>query len=451
MKKRLQAGAVKNRTEFHMVQGELGLFDPDEDSLIESVVERENMRKAWKKVRGNKGSPGVDEMSIAEAIPWLKQNWAIVRKEILNGEYFPENIKQVEIPKKSGGMRKLGIPTVLDRLIQQAIHQVLSPIFDKDFSESSFGFRPKRSAQMAVSRARYYARKGKRFVVDMDLEKFFDRVSHDVLMARVERKVKDKRILTLIRRYLKAGMMNEGVVEAREEGTPQGGPLSPLLSNILLDDLDKELEKRGHTFCRYADDCNIYVRSKRAGQRVLSSITKFLKEKLRLKVNESKSAVARPWERKFLGYSMTSDKEPRLKVSPESLERFKTDLRGIWRRGCGMRLEEFINKHLNPKLRGWINHYSCCEVKLIFEELDSWIRRHLRKIIWLQLKKPYARFKVLRQHGLGIRNARMSAWNGRGAWWNSGASHMQIAFPTKYFASAGLVSLLDKIMEFKVT
>lgn len=255
MKNRLQAGTAKSRTELCMVQGELGLFDPSEKNLIELVVERENMKKAWKKVKANKGAPGIDDMSISETVPWLKQNWERIRKEVLSGDYFPKAVRQVEIPKESGGMRKLGIPTVVARLIQQGIHQVLSPIFEVGFSDFSYGFRPGRSAQMAVRRARDYVREGRRIVVDMDLEKFFDCVNHDVLMSRVENRVKDKRILVLIRRYLQAGVMIGGLVEAREEGTPQGGPLSPLLSNILLNELDMELEKREHSFCRYADDC----------------------------------------------------------------------------------------------------------------------------------------------------------------------------------------------------
>jgi RNA-directed DNA polymerase len=451
MKKQLQAKTAKSRTEFRMVQGELGLFDPSEENLIELVVERENMNKAWKKVKANKGSAGVDKMTIADAAVWLRQNWEKVREQLLHGKYFPEAVRRVEIPKKSGGMRKLGIPTVVDRLIQQAMHQILSPIFEPIFSDSSYGFRPGRSAQMAVSQACDYVREGKKWVVDIDLEKFFDCVNHDILMSRVERKIKDNRILLLIRRYLKAGVMVGGLVEAHEEGTMQGGPLSPLLSNIILNDLDRELEKRGHSFCRYADDNNIYVKSKRAGERVMANVTRFLKDKLRLKVNESKSAVARPWTRKFLGYSMTSEKVPRLKVSPESVKKIKGELKALWRMARGNNLDGFICRILNPKLRGWANYYNCCEVKAVFEDLDGWIRRHLRKIIWVHLKKPHARYREMIRRGLGVKTARMSAWNGRGKWWNSDAIHMKIAFPTNFFTSIGLISLLEKIKPLKVT
>lgn len=269
-------------------------------------------------------------------------------------------------------------------------------------------------------------------------------VNHDVLMARVERRIKDKRILILIRRYLRSGVMTGAIVLPHKEGTMQGGPLSPLLSNVLLNDLDKELERRGHSFCRYADDSNIYVKSKRAGIRVMTSVTKFLKEKLKLKVNENKSAVARPWERKFLGYSMTKDKETRLKIAPESIKKLKENLKALWREGRGCNLERFILKTLNSKLRGWISYYSCNEVIRVLNELDGWIRRHLRKIIWCQLKKPYARFRELCKRGLGNRNARMSAWNRRGPWWNAGASHMTICFPTSFFDSIGLISLFRK-------
>jgi len=450
MKDQLHAATARIVAERRSIQGELDFFDPRAEDQMELVVERENMKLAWKSVAANKGAAGVDGMEIDEAPEWLRVNWAKVREELLNGKYEPQPVRQVEIPKKSGGMRQLGIPTVVDRLIQQALHQVLSPIFEPTFSDFSYGFRPGRSAQMAVIRARDYAREGRRWVVDMDLEKFFDRVNHDILMSRLARKIKDRRILVIINRYLKAGVMHDGLVEARDEGTPQGGPLSPLLSNILLTDLDRELEHRGHAFCRYADDCNIYVKSKRAGQRVLASITRFLSGNLKLKVNAAKSAVARPWERKFLGYSMTSEKRNRLRVSTESLKRFKNDLSTLWRQGRGSNLESFIGKTLNPKLRGWGNYYICSEVKGVYEELDGWIRTHLRKIIWQQLKNTYTRYRELLRRGISGRNARMSAWNQRGPWYNAGASHMKIAYPVQYFTSCGLVSLLE-MMEAKST
>ncbi len=341
-------------------------------------------------------------------------------------------------------MRQLGIPTVVDRLIQQALHQVMTPLFDPGFSERSYGFRPGRSAHQAVRQAREYVSEGRRWVVDMDLEKFFDRVNHDILMARVARRVKDKRVLRVIRRYLQAGMMEGGLVTQRMEGTPQGGPLSPLLSNILLDDLDKELEKRGHAFCRYADDCNLYVRTKRAGERVMTSITRFLHERLKLRVNPEKSAVDRPWNRKFLGYSMTSNRQPLLKAASRSVERLKSKLRALFRQGRGRNIPAFI-RELAPVLRGWVNYFCMAEVKDIMEELDGWIRRKLRGLLWRQWKRPYTRAKNLMKRGLDEARAWQSATNGRGPWWNAGASHMNAAFPKKFFDSLGLVSLLNQL------
>jgi len=400
---------------------------------------------ALKRVERNKGAAGVDNMTVAQLRPYLREHWLRIKEELLAGGYQPQPVLKVEIPKPGGqGMRMLGIPAVVDRLIQQAIHQVLSPLFEPNFSESSYGFRPNRSAQQAVLKAREYVREGRRWVVDIDLEKFFDRVNHDVLMSRLARRIKDKRVLHLIRKYLQAGMMSNGLTAARREGTPQGGPLSPLLSNILLDELDKELERRGHKFCRYADDCNIYVRSRSAGERVMKSLTRFLERLLRLRVNAEKSAVARPWERKFLGYSLTWHHQSRLKVAASSVQRLKEKLREIFRRGRGRNLGKLIEAELTPLLRGWMNYFRLAEVKGIFEELDGWIRRKLRGVIWRQWKRTLARAKGLMKRGLKETQAWESATNGRGPWWNAGASHMHAAFPKSYFDRCGLLSLLEQ-------
>jgi RNA-directed DNA polymerase len=418
--------------------------DPASEQLMEAVVARENLLKAYSRVMSNKGAAGVDAMSVEQLKPYLQQHWAQIKEALLNDDYQPQAVRLVEIEKPDGGVRQLGIPTVVDRLIQQALHQVLSPIFEPGFSESSYGFRPSRNAHQAIEQARAYVGEGKRWVVDLDLEKFFDRVNHDILMTRVARKVKDKRVLRLIRRYLQAGMMSGGVVSARAEGTPQGGPLSPLLSNILLDELDKELERRGHKFVRYADDCNIYVRSRVAGQRVMASLSKFLGQRLGLRVNSEKSAVARPWKRRYLGYTMTWHKAPRLKVAQESVKRLKAKLRAKIREARGRNLEEFI-KELEPPLRGWVQYYRLAEVKGIFEELDGWLRRKLRCLVWRRWKRPFTRAKNLMKRGLAEARAWRSATNGRGPWWNAGASHMNEAYPKSNFDRLGLVSLLDRL------
>jgi len=410
--------------------------------LMEAVLRRENMFAALARVERNGGAPGVDGMTVDELGAFLRAHWPRIRKELLSSSYVPNPVRRVEIPKPDGkGMRILGIPTVLDRLIQQALLQVLQPIFDPTFSDASFGFRPRRSTHQAVLRAREHIAAGGRWVVDMDLEKFFDRVNHDVLMARVARRVKDKRVLLLIRRYLQAGIMESGVVSPRVEGTPQGGPLSPLLSNILLDDLDKELEQRGHRFVRYADDCNIYVQSQAAGERVLNSLERFLEKRLRLKVNREKSAVDRPWNRKFLGYTVTWNHTPRLKVAPQSLKRLKTKLRPLFRKGRGRELAATI-KELNRVLRGWVAYFRLADVKGTFEDLDGWIRRKLRVVLWRQWKRPRTRCRELIHRGVRPSTARISAGNGRGPWWNAGAAHMHIALPAKAFAEHGLVSSL---------
>jgi RNA-directed DNA polymerase len=387
-------------------------------------------------------------MSVEQLKPYLQEHWAKIREELLKGEYQPQPVRCVEIPKPQGGMRQLGIPTVVDRLIQQALHQVLSPIFEPGFSASSYGFRPGRSAHQAVQQARAYVAEGRRWVVDLDLEKFFDRVNHDILMSRLARRISDKRVLRLIRRYLQAGMMTGGVVSPRTEGTPQGGPLSPLMSNVLLDELDKELERRGHKFCRYADDSNIYVRSRQAGERVMASITEFLGKRLRLKVNLEKSAVARPWRRKFLGYSMTSHQEPRLKVAETSIQRLKAKVRAIFREGRGRSLSRVI-KELNSLLRGWMQYFRLAETKGIFEDLDGWVRRKLRCLLWRQWKRSFTRARNLMKRGLDKLRAWKSVTNGRGAWWNARAQHMNEAFPKSYFDRLGLISLLDLLRQLQ--
>jgi RNA-directed DNA polymerase len=417
--------------------------NPNLTQIMEEVIERSNMTLALKKVEQNKGAAGIDNISTDELRAQLKVQWPLIKEDLLNGNYQPKPVRRVEIPKPGGGVRKLGIPTVIDRFIQQALHQVLTPIFEPQFSNASYGFRPGRSAHQAVLQARQYVEDGRRWVVDIDLEKFFDRVNHDILMSRIARRVKDKRVLILIRRYLQAGIMENGLTVASVEGTPQGGPLSPLLSNILLDDLDKELERRGHEFCRYADDCNIYVQSRRAGERLLESITRYLEGTLKLRVNREKSAVARPWQRKFLGYSMTSQKEPKLKVAPATIKRFKEKLKETFHKGRGRNLGRLIEQDLNPILRGWGNYFIHSHIKITYEELDSWIRRRLRQILWKQWKRNYTRRDKLIRRGIPLHRATESSGNGRGSWWNSGASHMNEAYPKSYFDNVGLISLLD--------
>jgi RNA-directed DNA polymerase len=418
--------------------------------LMDAVIERGNMTAALRRVEKNKGSAGVDEMTVKGLRSYLHKQWPRIKEELLSGQYHPSPVREVEIPKPGGkGKRKLGIPTVVDRLIQQALHQVLSPIFDPHFSERSYGFRPGRSAHGAVRQARQYVSEGRRWIVDMDLEKFFDRVNHDILMSRIARRIGDGRVLVLIRGYLQAGAMAGGLAPPRREGTPQGGPLSPLLSNILLDDLDRELDKRGHKYCRYADDCNIYVQSRRAGERVLRSITGFLERRLKLKVNASKSAVDRPWARKFLGYSMTFHKQPRLKVAQESVKRLKGKVRDACRRGRGRNLKRFITEELTPLLRGWINYFRLAEVKGVFEELDGWLRRKMRNILWRQWKRPRTRARNLMRLGLDTVRAWRSATNGRGPWWNSGASHMNQAVPKRYLDTCGLVCLQTELIRLQ--
>jgi RNA-directed DNA polymerase len=416
-----------------------------EEQLMEAVVERGNMTAAYKRVVANQGAAGADGMTVDELKGYFNAQWERIKRELLEGRYMPQPVREVGIPKPDGGVRKLGIPTAVDRVIGQAIHQELEPVFEPGFSESSYGFRRGRSAHQAVERARRYVNEGRRWVVDIDLEKFFDRVNHDVLMSRVARRVRDKRLLRLIRRYLQAGIMVDGVTSVRTEGTPQGSPLSPLLSNVLLDELDKELERRGHAFCRYADDCNIYVRSKRAGERVMQSLNGFLEGRLRLKVNASKSAVARPWGRRFLGYSMTSESNPRLRVAPTSVKRLKDKVRQMIHRGRGRTIGTVI-REVTQLLRGWLQYFRLAAVKQTFELLDEWLRRKLRSIVWRQWKRPRTRAQRLMKRGLDRQRAWQSAMNGRGPWWNAGASHMHAAYTKSDFDRMGLISLLETML-----
>jgi RNA-directed DNA polymerase len=412
--------------------------------LMDAVVDRENLKRAYSRVMRNKGAPGIDAMPVGDLKAYLQVHWPRIREELLAGRYQPSAVREVSIPKPNGkGERHLGIPTVMDRLIQQALHQVLSPIFDPDFSEFSYGFRPGRHARQAVQQTRQYVQDGRRWVVDLDLEKFFDCVNHDILMSRLARTVTDKRVLGLIRRYLQAGLFSGGVTTARTQGTPQGGPLSPLLSNILLDELDRELESRGHAFCRYADDVQIYVHTQRSGERVMASVTRFLDTRLKLRVNAAKSVVDRPWQRTFLGYTMTSHKRPRLKIPPQGVKRFRANLKAVLRRGRGRSLAAVITQ-LMPILRGWINYYRDIEVKGVLETLDGWLRRKLRCLLWRQFKQPFTRARRLMQQGLSEQRAWTSATNGRGPWWNAGASHMNQSYPRSFFDQLGLVSLLDQ-------
>lgn len=410
---------------------------------MEQVVCASNLRRAYDRVRKNKGKPGVDGMSVNDLGRYWQTHWPTLTEQLLTDRYQPQAVLKVEIPKAQGGKRMLGIPTVVDRLIAQALLQVLQPYYETVFSDNSFGFRPDRSPHQAVLRARSYVEEGYRWVVDMDLEQFFDRVNHDILMSRLAKRIGDKRILRLIRRYLQAGIMTDGVVSARTEGQPQGSPLSPLLSNILLDDLDKELERRGHRFVRYADDSNVYVKSEKAGERVLHSITTYLSKRLKLVVNQQKSAVDKPWKRSFLSYTVTAHRQPKLKVAPKAIKRFKQSVKELLRQGRGRSLKTVIAQ-LEPKLRGWINYFHLAEVKVTFEALDQWVRRRLRLLLWRQWKEPRTRAKRLTALGIDRARALLSAYNGHGPWWNSGASHMNQAVPLRRFRRLGLISLLEE-------
>jgi len=418
------------------------------ETLMEQVVERGNMWRAYERVLRNKGAPGADGMRVQDLKAWLQAHWPAVKAALLAGGYLPREVRAVDIAKPQGGVRTLGVPTVVDRLIQQALLQVLQPIFEPGFSESSYGFRPGRSAWQAVQAARDHVRSGRGWVVDIDLAKFFDRVNHDLLMARVARQVGDRRVLGLIRRFLEAGLMRDGLVQPRREGTPQGGPLSPLLSNIMLNDLDRELERRGHAFARYADDANVYLGSRTAAEHAFEAIERYLEDQLKLQINRDKSAVARASTRDFLGYGLIGRETARLKVAAASLARLRQRVKNVLRETRGASVAAAIEA-LNPLLRGWTSYYRCAQVKDVWQELDGWLRRKLRGRLWRQCKRPFARARMLLKRGLPEERAWRSATNGRGAWWNAGASHMNTAFPKAFFDHMGLVSLVDTHRRFQ--
>ena len=413
---------------------------PATEQLMEEVCERENCKQALARVKANKGSAGVDGMTVQQLPEYLKQHWLAIREQLLSGAYKPQPVKRVEIPKPDGGVRKLGIPTVLDRFIQQAVMQVLQRRWDRTFSDHSYGFRPGRSAHQAVEAAQQYIAAGYRWCVDLDLEKFFDRVSHDRLMAKIAERVSDKRVLKLIRAFLTAGVMEGGLVSPVDEGTPQGGPLSPLLSNIVLDEFDRELERRGLRFARYADDSNIYVRSLRAGERVMESIKRFITTKLKLKVNEQKSTVARPWERKFLGFSFTNAGVPKRRIAPKAVDRFQERVRELTWRTRGVSIER-MSEELAAYLRGWIGYFGKCETPSVLERLDKWLRHRLRSVHWKQWKRGSVRFAELTARGVGKDLAAKTAGSAHGPWRLADSPALHFALPNAYFDSLGIPRL----------
>jgi RNA-directed DNA polymerase len=410
------------------------------EQLMEAVCKRENLWKALKQVQANKGSGGVDGMTVKQLPGYLAQDWPAIREQLLAGTYQPQAVKRVEIPKADGGVRQLGIPTVLDRFIQQAVMQVLQEQWDRTFSQHSYAFRPGRSAHQAVAAAQQHIGDGCRWVVDIDLESFFDRVNHDRLMASIAKRVKDKRVLRLIRAFLNAGVMSDGLVSPTDEGTPQGGPLSPLLSNLVLDELDRALESRGHRFVRYADDCNIYVRSQRAGQRVMESVERFIIRKLKLKVNATKSAVARPWERKFLGFTFTANRQPKRRIAPKALARFTQRVRRLTRRTRGISVETMV-KQLATYLRGWVGYFGFCQTPSVLARLNSWVHRRLRCFVWKQWKRGRRRFAELRRLGVGKSLAAQTAGSCHGPWRISRSPALSYALPNAFWVKLGLPHL----------
>jgi RNA-directed DNA polymerase len=414
--------------------------------LWEQIFERENLLTALKRVERNGGAPGIDGMPVEELRPNLREKWLEIREQLDQQTYRPSPVRLKEIEKPDGGVRRLGIPTVMDRFLQQAVTQVLTPLFEPIFSEHSYGFRPGRSAHQAVKQAQAYVRAGYEWSVDLDLERYFDRVNHDILMARAARVVKDKRVLKLIRAYLESGMMVNGVVMGKEEGVPQGSPLSPLLSNIMLDDLDKELEKRGHKFVRYADDCNIYVKTPRAGERVMKSVKKFLEKKLKLKVNATKSKVDRATRVKFLGFSFYKYKgEVRIRVAKRSLERFREKLRRLTKRTRSGKLEDILQE-INRYLIGWMGYYRLAETPSVYAGLDSWIRRRLRQMIWKRWKRGTIRYRELRKLGVPQGRAGLGAI-GKSPWHMSNTPVVNEALSNAYLRNSGLKSLKDRYQE----
>jgi RNA-directed DNA polymerase len=424
--------------------------EADSDHLMERVLSRGNLLSALRRVERNKGAAGIDGMEIKSLHPYLLDHWSEIRHQLLNGTYQPQPVRRVEIPKPGGGVRLLGIPTVLDRLLQQALLQVLTPIFDPTFSPQSYGFRPGRKAQDAVQQAQSYIREGYRVVVDMDLEKFFDRVNHDILMAKVAKKVKDKRVLRLIRCYLQAGVMINGCCVTTDEGTPQGGPLSPLLANIMLDDLDKELSSRGHRFVRYADDCNIYVKTKRAGERVLESVTRYVEGRLKLKVNREKSAVDRPWKRKFLGFSFTPHRDPKLRLVEKTVKRFKQRIRELTRRSRSYSMELRIQQ-LNEYLNGWSGYFRIADTRSVFQGLDEWLRRRLRMCLLKQWKKPQNKRMRLISLGIPANLARNISRSRKGYWRLANTPQLNKALGLAYWRDQGLTSLVVRFDELRYT
>ena len=408
--------------------------------LMEEICQAENCKQALARVKSNKGSPGIDGMTVEKLSDYLKQHWPKVREQLLCGTHKPQPVKRVEIPKPDGGMRKLGIPTALDRLIQQMILQVLQRSWDPTFSTHSYGFRPGRSAHQAVAQAQQYISEGYGWVVDLDLEKFFDCVNHDRLMARMAQRLSDKRVLKLIRRFLQAGVMENGLVSPVDEGTPQGGPLSPLLSNIVLDELDRELERRGHRHVRYADDCNIYVRSQHAGERVMEGITRYLTTKLKLKVNQAKSAVAQPNDRKFLGFSFTGGKKPRRRIAPKAILRFKARIRELTRRTRGISMEQRA-KELSEYLRGWRGYFGFCQTPSVLYTLDEWLRHRLRSVLWKQWRRGTTRFAELRKRNIGRALAARTAGSSHGPWRLAQSPALSYALPNSYFDLLGIPRL----------